>query len=315
MNFMDIKVSIILITYNRASILPRAIESALRQKYDNLEVCIMDDASTDETGKVVEPYLKDKRVRYIKNPSNVGFSKNVQKALMQYITGEYFLVLSDDDELVDDVFICDAVNIHQQNHKLRFVFADYEGKDMYTGETRYKQSYAIPDGCIFKGVDLWKNLIRLQPYWGTCVFCTNQARECGGFWNSFSGMDVLFMLSIAWDGFVCYMKKNVLSMGVNGVTVNIHKSLDLQYKNMDFIRAAAMLAEYKGMGEAQILEWKEANITHLITLMFRDYVFCDNGKSITNKVMEIYKKTLKHDDQKCLILAQAQYMEYLYSKK
>jgi len=43
---MDLKVSIMITTYNRANYLPQAIESALAQDYPNLEVIVSDDAST-----------------------------------------------------------------------------------------------------------------------------------------------------------------------------------------------------------------------------------------------------------------------------
>ena len=102
---MQPKVSIILITYNRARFLARALNSALQQTYDNLEIYIMDDASTDNTEAVVQPYLKDERIKYVKNNPNVGFSHNVQKGLMQCIAGEFFLVLSDDDKLIDGVML------------------------------------------------------------------------------------------------------------------------------------------------------------------------------------------------------------------
>lgn len=60
----DDLVSVITATYNRAAYLPFAIESVLNQTHRHFEYHIVDDGSTDETRKVVEPYLKDERVRY-----------------------------------------------------------------------------------------------------------------------------------------------------------------------------------------------------------------------------------------------------------
>ena len=311
---MQPKVSIILITYNRARFLARALNSALQQTYDNLEIYIMDDASTDNTEAVVQPYLKDERIKYVKNNPNVGFSHNVQKGLMQCIAGEFFLVLSDDDKLIDKNYIREAVSMLRHDNQMQFVFANYEGRNMYTNVLDYRKDYPIPDQIVFKGTDLWKNLIQLQPYWGTCVFRTSSAREKGGFYNSFSGMDVLFMLNIALKGNIGYIKKFILNMGTNGVTVGIHQSLDLQYENMDFIREAAILAQYQKSIDFDIEKWKKINLTHLITLMFRDYVFKHNEKSIEDKVMELYEKAMIHGDEKYLILAQAQWLQRLVNK-
>ena len=56
-------VSIILPTYNRAALLPRAIDSVLAQSFTDWELLIWDDGSTDNTSTVVQAY-KDARIRY-----------------------------------------------------------------------------------------------------------------------------------------------------------------------------------------------------------------------------------------------------------
>lgn len=65
------KVSIILPTFNRASTLPRAVESVLRQDYGDFELIIVDDASSDQTGQVIETF-KDGRIVYVRNSKNLG---------------------------------------------------------------------------------------------------------------------------------------------------------------------------------------------------------------------------------------------------
>ena len=54
-------VSVVMPTYNRAHLLPRAIESALSQTYKNLEIIIVDDGSTDNTEQIVKKY-QDPRI-------------------------------------------------------------------------------------------------------------------------------------------------------------------------------------------------------------------------------------------------------------
>lgn len=65
------KISVIIPTYNRADVLERAVRSVLQQTYDNLEVIIVDDCSTDNTEQVV-CQMKDERIRYVKQISNGG---------------------------------------------------------------------------------------------------------------------------------------------------------------------------------------------------------------------------------------------------
>jgi glycosyltransferase involved in cell wall biosynthesis len=57
-------VSVIIATYNMARFLPHALESALAQTYEAIEVQVVDDGSTDDTRHVLDPFLTDPRVRY-----------------------------------------------------------------------------------------------------------------------------------------------------------------------------------------------------------------------------------------------------------
>jgi O-antigen biosynthesis protein len=65
------KVSVILPTYNRMRVLPRAVASVLSQTFRDLELILVDDASTDGTADWVKK-LDDPRVRYLGHPTNKG---------------------------------------------------------------------------------------------------------------------------------------------------------------------------------------------------------------------------------------------------
>ena len=64
-------ISIIIPTYNRARVLPRAIDSVLKQTYENWELIIIDDGSTDNTQEILQSY-HDHRLRYIQHEKNKG---------------------------------------------------------------------------------------------------------------------------------------------------------------------------------------------------------------------------------------------------
>ena len=49
-------VSVVIATYNRARFLPETIDSVLRQKFEDFELIVVDDGSTDETQRVLKPY-------------------------------------------------------------------------------------------------------------------------------------------------------------------------------------------------------------------------------------------------------------------
>lgn len=71
---MKPKISVVMPTYNRAGLVRHAIQSIVDQTFNDWELVIIDDGSTDETENVVKLYLKDKRIRYFKNKTNKGIS-------------------------------------------------------------------------------------------------------------------------------------------------------------------------------------------------------------------------------------------------
>lgn len=95
---MNDKVSIIIPTRSRAHLLQFAIESCLCQIYDNLEIVICDNNSTDATPEVSAKFIHDKRVRYIRTPESLSMPDNWEHALHNS-TGEYCTILTDDSVL------------------------------------------------------------------------------------------------------------------------------------------------------------------------------------------------------------------------
>lgn len=96
-------VTIAIPTYNRArNFLKQSIECALSQSYENLQIIISDNASSDNTPSLVKGY-RDKRIRYFRHDFNIGANNNFNFCLRN-ACGIYFLLLQDDD-LIDPDFI------------------------------------------------------------------------------------------------------------------------------------------------------------------------------------------------------------------
>ncbi|MCK4434109.1 glycosyltransferase family 2 protein, partial [Candidatus Bathyarchaeota archaeon] len=75
-------VSVILTCYNGVRWISKAIESVLAQTYEDFELVIIDDGSTDGSKKIVASYLSDERVRYI-HQENKGFSAAVNRGIKE----------------------------------------------------------------------------------------------------------------------------------------------------------------------------------------------------------------------------------------
>jgi glycosyltransferase involved in cell wall biosynthesis len=86
-------VSVIIRTYNRSRYLQEAIESVLRQTYDNVELIVVDDGSTDETRLVVQRHAG--KIRYLYQ-AHAGVSAALNAGIT-HATGAYLAFLDDDD--------------------------------------------------------------------------------------------------------------------------------------------------------------------------------------------------------------------------
>ncbi len=91
------KVSVCIPSHNAARFLPAAIESVLAQEFDDFEVIVSDDASTDETQTVCEGY-EDPRVRVVRSDGRLGQAGNWNRCV-ELATGPYVILLHADDEL------------------------------------------------------------------------------------------------------------------------------------------------------------------------------------------------------------------------
>ena len=97
-----IRLSICIATYNRAEYIGETLESIIPQLTDEVEVVIVDGASTDNTSTVVKSYIEVcKQIRYIKLPSKGGVDQDYCKAV-EYAQGEMCWLFPDDDLLKPD---------------------------------------------------------------------------------------------------------------------------------------------------------------------------------------------------------------------
>jgi len=90
------KVSVILTSYNHAKYLPASIESVLNQTFQDFELIIVDDASTDESWSIIQRYT-DPRIQTCQNSSNEYTVYGINKAISERASGEYIAIHHSDD--------------------------------------------------------------------------------------------------------------------------------------------------------------------------------------------------------------------------
>jgi glycosyltransferase involved in cell wall biosynthesis len=90
--------SVIMPNYNNSIYIKAAIESVLAQKYTNWELIIVDDGSSDNSIDIINSYLKNKKIKLIKNRSNKGVAYTAMKAV-ENSSGTIIGTLDSDDIL------------------------------------------------------------------------------------------------------------------------------------------------------------------------------------------------------------------------
>lgn len=115
-------VSIITPTYNRPNYLKEALSSAIAQTYQNIEIIVSDNCSTENPQALVESF-NDSRIRFSRNGTNIGMFKNTIKAF-RMARGKYVATLLDDDMWEPD-FLEKLVPPLEANSNLALAFCDH----------------------------------------------------------------------------------------------------------------------------------------------------------------------------------------------
>lgn len=173
----DILVSIVMPTYNRSELITFAIDSVLSQSYQNWELLVIDNESTDDTSRIVEQYTnKYKRIKYfnVKKSVNPGIA-NYLNIGIQKAAGKYIARLDDDDEWCDNNKLEKQVSFLEHNKDYVIVgggaiMVDKKRKELYRFLKREKDS------------EIRNNALLANPFWhNTVMFSKQKAIEVGGY--------------------------------------------------------------------------------------------------------------------------------------
>lgn len=191
------KVSVIIPTYNRADLLPRAIQSVLDQNFHDFELLVVDDGSTDNTVNIVQEFqAKDHRIQYLLLPENrgIGFARDIG---LRHACGEYIAWIDSDDMWLPEK-IKKQVELLSQYTEFDIVFTDFWNINHITGikERSFLQNRTVMDQLKVRSADglcfidggveralLTSVFIHLQ----TAVFRSDLINRVGGFDIGLSG--------------------------------------------------------------------------------------------------------------------------------
>ena len=105
--------------FNSGETIERLIDNLLNQTFENIEIILSDNCSTDNTQIKIDKFLSNKKINYFKNDNNLGPITN-HNILIDNAKGKYFMWAHSDD-LISNNFIKEAVEILEDNDEISSV--------------------------------------------------------------------------------------------------------------------------------------------------------------------------------------------------
>ena len=132
---MNELVSIIMPSYNTAAYIKETINSVISQTYQQWELIIVDDCSTDNTDEIVDSFLKDPRIRYMKNERNSGAAVSRNRAIRE-ARGKWIAFLDSDDLWMSEKL--EKQIAFMKRNEYSFSYTSYEEIDVDGNSTGVK---------------------------------------------------------------------------------------------------------------------------------------------------------------------------------
>jgi glycosyltransferase involved in cell wall biosynthesis len=115
------KVSVLIPAHNAARYLPECLASVLAQDFQDMEILVADDGSTDGTAEIIQSFAaRDARLRWWKNSRNLGLTQN-HNTCLQAAQGEFIKFIHADDKLLQPSVLTRMVAALEQDERVSLV--------------------------------------------------------------------------------------------------------------------------------------------------------------------------------------------------
>ena len=255
---MNPLVTIMIPTYLQANVIGRAIESALSQDYQNLEVVVADDNSPDNTEQKIALYLDDKRLRYFKNPTNLGRVKNYKNILEKHARGEWVVNLDGDDFYCDNSFVSQCIKLIVRHPEDEVVFVQ-GGKIKQKINKRelsmpsIKNEFQLLDGQeYFLNFPSTRNFSHMST-----LYNRKAALELDFYRMNITSADLESFLRLALHGKVILVKKAFGVWVEHEDNASNRVDIDTQERNLAYITSVSAHAHKVGLDGPTLDSWRE----------------------------------------------------------
>ena len=212
-----VRVTVILPSYNFDAFIGQAIHSVQSQSMSDWELLIFDNGSTDNSHAVIGDFIRDERIFFQINESNLGLFGSVQRGI-DAARGNYFVILGADD-ILEPEFLEHAVSILDSDATLSLVhgaaiWIDEQGAP-YGGTN---DAWLARNACR----QAFQDVFRLGFCLTTVVARTNLVRQMPAFNSTWNVMnDVWLMLRMALIGDLAYMHSPLVQYRVHAKSLSV----------------------------------------------------------------------------------------------
>jgi len=173
-------VSIVIPTCNRADLLRIALQSVVDQSYENVQIIVLDNASSDNTAKVVASFANQK-INYLRQDTNIGLYQNWCQAL-NHVESPYFSILQDDD-LLQPHFVSSTVSQLECHKDCALAYSSVETIDI-DGELLESPVSDDRGPQMIMGLDYLERIVageNVVLHVSSCMYRTRYIRKLGNF--------------------------------------------------------------------------------------------------------------------------------------
>jgi glycosyltransferase involved in cell wall biosynthesis len=248
--------SICIPTYNRAHLLPAALESAVEQTFQDFEIVVVDNASNDDTQAILERY-DDSRIRVFRNKRTVSMYAN-HNICVQHAKAPWIVFLHSDDQLEKNALMA-----------IRNAIRNYSCDVVYPAKEMHRE--ALREGYIhFPGRAAIPSLLRWPAGTPSGAACKTTILKEVGFNEQTVASDLLFLSKVLFlDYSIIVLDESLVKIGVSA-----HQYSSEWHASGGFIVDVSnvfshVTAQPKVFGQllAEVKEWSDSEVAFLLMML------------------------------------------------
>lgn len=289
-------VSFCIITYNQENYILDALNGAVNQDYENLEIIVSDDCSKDNTFDVIENFVKTYQGRHKiilnRNPINLGIAKHCNKVLYELAQGDYILIAGGDD-VSHPQRASMSVDYFYKFPQIKSLSFLSEQTDMNLKPTiNYEQQCSVHNYSIFT-LDDYLSYYDFRIFSGDSRALRREVIDKFPPLSEAHAEDIFLFFRSLLLGSICYIREPMVKRRIHNSNVSLRQAtadgiIDFRLQMM------RDLAHSLNMG--YIPKFLEPRIINKIDQMYRNLEYWALKRNITfkdrvlNKLRKIFKK-------------------------